>query len=67
MTQLYEWRGNECESEVQAALQHASPLGRARASAAARFVRATLLLVQPYTIAFVNPRHRHTIVSYDVF
>lgn len=25
MTQLYEWRGNECESEVQAALHHASP------------------------------------------
>lgn len=25
MTQLYEWRGNECESEVRGALQHASP------------------------------------------
>lgn len=28
MTQLYEWRGNECESEVQATVQHASPLRR---------------------------------------
>lgn len=34
MTQLYEWRGNECESEVQGAFQHASLLRRARASAA---------------------------------
>lgn len=67
MTQLYEWRGNECESEVQAAVQHASPLRWRtciRPALAPPAPTPSPALVRILSVIFISSRFLHLFLLY---